>query len=127
MPVAMRYGSGGSSAGSSGTGSRLLWRNANPTSNFGAQTISVQLSGFSWIGIKSHINTSGTSQTPFYIFPIDDALHYIYFLSISQNRTGGRTVQFDAENNQITFGAASYNAATNNGYCIPVEIWGLVI
>ena len=74
MPIAMRYGSNNNPSqgatyingggGGGGVSISLLWTNSAPTSTFAAQTVTVDLSGYTAVLIKT-LNDR-TSNTPQY-------------------------------------------------------------
>lgn len=126
--VTMQFGkpgelSSGGGSGESGGGLTLdlLWTNPNPSSNFGAQTISIVLSNYSLVLIE---------QDPFNNDTLDIAIGLVgsgmklYCLAnTNTNRNGARNLTVSSSG--ITFSACTYNGATNNGYCIPLRIFGI--
>lgn len=130
MGVTMRYGSGGeagnaSASKSGGVVAQKLWINQNPTSNFAAQSVSVDLTGFDYCEIQLRFSTSNNYATEIKRFPVDEQPNQLTIVTLGQNRTGGRHVTYSIANKQLTFDAASYNGATNNAYAIPLCIWGV--
>lgn len=130
MGVSMRYGSGGetgNAAASKGGGIvvQRLWINQNPTSNFAAQSVSVDLTGYDYYEIQLRFSTSNNYATEIKRFPVDEQPNQLTIVTLGQNRTGGRHVTYSIANKQLTFDAASYNGATNNAYAIPLYVWGV--
>ena len=97
---------------------KLLWTNPSPTSEFGAQTINVNLSDYDLIEIMFF---NGTSNTRIYHSRTITGLGG----SISNNETGYRF--FETTNTSVSFGNC-YQAASSgtitNGVLIPAYIIG---
>jgi hypothetical protein len=123
----MRYGSAGNTANTSGVGLDLLWENASPAASFAAQTISVDLSNYSWFAVLFRFGiTSGTQDDqPLAVFPVDEVSKRLIIAASGTNRTGGRALTYSTSSKTISVGAASYNGAANNAYAIPVKIFGI--
>lgn len=102
-----------------------LWENASPTSSFGAQSISVDLSGYSWFAIEIQFQTSQTDNPALQEFRVDEVRKLINLASSTNNRTGGRHVTWSASAKTLTFDGAYYNGSANNSYCIPLRIYGI--
>ena len=119
--VTMRYG-----GGTAGSAKKvLLWENPSPSSAFAAQTVSVDASGFDFIGIELLFSKNSTSIFPLSLFPATVTDFFIPISAPAANRTGGRAGSYSFANKQITFSAANYNATENNDYAIPAYIWGI--
>lgn len=131
MAIAMRYGTPGESSGGAGGSSGggysrdLLWTNPSPTTNFGAQSISVGLSDYSWFAVEIQFQTTQTDNPALQEFRVDEVRKLINLASNTSNRTGGRHVTWSASAKTLTFDGASYNGASNNSYCIPLRIYGI--
>lgn len=129
MGVAMRYGSGGSVGGaeknSGGVQLTKLWANNSPTSNFTAQTISVDLTGCDLYAVQLRFSTGYDYGMEMMFFPVDERQNNLTVVTIAQNRTGGRHCQYSIANKEMTFDGASYNGSSNNSYAIPLAIWGV--
>ena len=109
----------------------LLWTNANPSSNFAAQTVAVDLSGYTYVGIifKSSTGATYNFSTPLYIFQKNSYWSY-------NNEGGGyliqRVVNVLNDGSGITFGDCSRlntypngTRTTDNGRLIPYQIYGI--
>ena len=121
--IAMQYGSSGQ-ANNGGIVLDLLWENSDPTSNFVAQSISINLSAYKLFGIVFWYITTTQEEVPMELFTVDENTKYP-MISGNNNRGGTRSVTYDAANGQLSFSAATYNSSTGNGYLIPLRIYGL--
>ena len=101
-----------------------LWSNPNPSSNFNAQTVPLDLSGWSWIAITVRQSTNGDVEKvnfaqvgPSTVLTVENvaANQYLY-KRIANISTSG--VQFE-QGYRNTTGTAGAN------YCIPVAIYGV--
>ena len=102
----------------------LLWTNASPSSSFAAQTISIDLSNYSWILIAHKAAASG-SNLSVDIFLVGTQGHLRIVNSAIARRVASVSntgVEFNAGYN-LTQGGSSYN--TNNGVCVPYQIYGI--
>ena len=102
----------------------LLWTNPNPTSSFGAQTISIDLSDYSLIIISHYTNNAvgfDTAQVIQQIIPIADGQSS---LIAGMNYYQRRKVSA-ISNTGVTFNSGQYIAQENNGVCIPQKIYGI--
>lgn len=100
------------------------WTNASPTSNFAAQKISIDLSGFDgvFIGLLSSSTATDTEAFCFCenrksVLPTVQT----YYL---------RTRKITVDNTGVTFGAGTqygsdWSDSTNNGIAIPAEIYAV--
>lgn len=100
------------------------WTNASPTSNFAAQKISIDLSGFDgvFIGLLSSATATDIETFCFCenrksVFPTAQP----YYL---------RTRKITVDNTGVTFGAGTqyesdWSNNTNNGIAIPAEIYAV--
>lgn len=101
----------------------LLWENASPTSKFAAQTITLDLSQYTWVVVEYRFSIDYDNRNTTLNY-IDGVTSYNMNLAgASNNRTGART--FIASSTGIEFGAAKYNEKDNNDYSVPVRIFGL--
>ncbi len=128
MSVAMRYGSRESAnAGKtgSGRGTAKIWTNPSPSSNFAAQSIDVDLTGYGFYAVQLRFSTSYDYATEMMIFPVSDQTNSLTVTTIAQNRTGGRHCTYNPTTKKLTFDGASYNGASNNAYAIPLYVWGI--
>lgn len=103
-----------------------LWTNPNPTSNFSAQTVSLDLSAWTWIAISA-ITTSGATEmrrTLFLVSVGESTLLAVPNLASTQylyKRVA------DVTSTGVTFstGYRNTNSTTSAQYCIPTEIYGV--
>ena len=125
MSVIMKYGSGGS-GGAVGASYALLWQNASPGSSFAAQTVTVDLNGFSEVMVISNFSTGTQNLNPPVIAPIIDGSKLaLNCASGSYNRVGARVGTIDLSAPGIAFAGANYNGSADNTYCIPLYIYGI--
>lgn len=103
----------------------LLWENASPTSEFAAQTITVDLSQYTHYEVlclvtnatyKDSIISSG-------IIPVNKGALISYGWG-DVNTVAHRRIT-ESTLNSITFGGASYNKTAGNSYVIPQAIYGI--
>lgn len=124
--VAMEFGS--SSILNNASGSlrfNLLWENASPDAAFSAQSIAVDLSGYSFFVVEVHFaNNASVGYVPLQWFPADEKLHILQIAS-GNNADGERSVQYSATNKTLTFGAGRYNNNSNNNYVLPTAVYGV--
>lgn len=127
MAIAMRYGSGSRSGGSSGGGGitmTLLWTNPSPTASFAAQTVALDLSGYDAILFSYHnFATSNSAYSLENAFCIKGDTTYAGINARDNNRDGGRLIT--VSDSGVDIGAMIYNGGTNNGYGIPYKIYGI--
>ncbi len=107
-------------------GMTLLWENASPTSEFAAQTVTLNsdLSNYDAVLLLYRITTSKTWVMP--LFLITDEPGYCA-VHITYNATRRVTAN---NGNQLTCYDASVaktygSPATDNSYCIPYKIYGV--
>lgn len=109
----------------------LLWTNENPTSNFNAQTINVDLTGYEALVIKAESRNSGNNryQKTFY-YDISNTND----IEIVMKTTSTATLQtlhcgrnFTVVSNGISVSACQNvgYTTTDNSAVIPLEIYGL--
>lgn len=124
MAVAMRYGSGDNGNRSTGVTMKLLWTNPNPDSNFAAQTVSVNLSGYDFFAIVPIFSVASPNIIPMQVFTCDDSTsHVLAITARSNSNNGGRLITFSTSG--LTFTSATYSGSTNNSYAIPYKIYGI--
>lgn len=101
-----------------------LWTNPNPTSNFAAQTVSLDLSGWSFIAIVTSFSASHDYQTT----------HLVRVGDTSPLDTGNLfTTMYTAKrsasvsSNGVTFSTGYRNTTETTGtnYCIPLAVYGV--
>lgn len=114
-----------------GVSMKSLWTNASPTSDFAAQTISLNLNGYEYVLVRYLYSTGYQSQDQIAIVKVGrDA--YLTFTGVASTNIylSQRTISVGGDS--VTFGepvyktyASTSNPAANNKYCIPVEIIGI--
>ena len=120
--VSMQFGKG--SRNKTGGMFSILWSNGDPESNFAAQTVSIDLSGWAWVAISAVISTSGTAETTHLVrvggsvilsVPNLGSTQYFYKREASVTTSG------------ITFGTGYRNNTSTSGtnYCIPIAVYGV--
>lgn len=106
--------------------SDLLWTNSSVTSNFAAQTVSLDLSGYSYVHVLFAASTNdGASMVS--VLALIDSLKYkaiadgnsLRYRFFTPSATG---VVFEAGMAYSSYGGS---AATANGYVIPYKIYGI--
>lgn len=103
----------------------LLWTNASPTTDFGAQTISIDLSDYAAILVETNEHTSNTNRTS-NLMLVNGDTYYMHtdsstfqFRLATVNTTG---ITFGQGNIVSTYGAAG---TVQNSRVIPEYIYGL--
>ena len=114
-----------------GVSMKSLWANASPTSDFAAQTISLNLNGYEYVLVRYLYSTGYQSQNQIAIVKVGrDA--YLTFTGVASTNVylSQRTISVGSDS--VTFGkpvyktyASTSNPTANNKYCIPVEIIGI--
>ena len=112
-----------------------LWLNPSPTTNFAAQTISLDLSDYEAVIIRVSVatNYNTDAQKPYQLFnyiPKDGAVHYLHsLLNTSGTSSAYYGRQVTVTDSGITFSLAGYPVSTlatsSQSTMIPTEIYGL--
>lgn len=113
----------------SGGGSQTfpqLWVNSSPSSNFAAQTIQIDLSGYNFIIVRGKYGTGDSATDANFLFPNANRMQALVAVGTSgelkyggnNNYARGITVTTTG----VTFAAATASA---NQYCIPLSIYGV--
>ena len=117
-----------------GGGRVLLWQNTSPTSNFTAQTVSVDLSTFDYAEIVYVAAAAAQNYYPPTIAPIGETASMDAWTSIG---TSGQAILHrhrtaDVSASGVTFGACEQKrtnvttaSTTDNSGCIPIQIFGV--
>lgn len=112
----------------------LLWTNQNPTSAFSAQTVPIDLSGYSllYIVFTPNSTNSSTVRIPVLARKADEIMVNSY---INLSGTGGITLvfrYFSSSNSGVSFESgqskavsSSSSASTDNARCVPLYIYGI--
>ena len=126
MAVAMQYGSNeytrsGGASGGGGISMTLLWTNPAPTSNFSAQTVSLDLSGYDAVCIIT--KTTATSDYRYWQFGLVG--HSISMMNKSSTSAtlAGRAAEVTTSG--ITFSNGYNNATAGAANCVPWYIYGI--
>lgn len=126
MAVAMQYGSGiyRGKRTDSGITMTLLWTNPDPTSNFAAQTVSLDLAEYNAVLITY---TAQANSTRF-----GSAIGLIdgnnYFVTIGIDSTANNYIYkrgAAADNSGVTFTTGYRDTTSSTGYAIPLYIYGI--
>lgn len=125
-------------SGGGGFSPTLLWTNASPTAAFLDQTLSLDLTGYSWIIVEFAINSYFSISTvmfPVSGFPAPTGYTDYYWLmginSSGSDITLARRyceistsgITFDTGAVLQTYAGSSFS--TNNQVCRPLRIWGI--
>ena len=123
MAVAMQYGSGiyGGKRTDSGISMTLLWTNPAPTSNFSAQTVSLDLSEYDAVCIITK-STAGSSYTHWQFCLVGGDVTMAN-KGISNTTLYGRSAQVAEDG--ITFSNGYNNATAGAANCVPWYIYGI--
>lgn len=123
--VSMQFGKPGTASGGGSSGGglslTLLWENSSPSSNFGAQTISIDLSGYTLVLIEQ--DPFGNDTLDVTIGLVGTGLKLYALANTNTNRNGARNLTITTSG--ISFTACTYNGTTNNAYCKPLKIYGI--
>jgi len=127
MAVAMQYGSGGEASRLAGIGGglklELVWTNPNPDSSFSAQTVPMDLAGYSMVLIL--FRDFATNDAYGIVGTIARVGDYtaLMFTAGGSNRTGRRRA--NVQTTGIAFEAGQYNATTHNEDGVPQAVYGI--
>ena len=122
--VYMRFGGNSMADSSGGSGWPELWTNSNPTSDFAAQAVPVDLSGWHLICIMCKQVATGSYLTPCLAavgetttiaVPNASSTQYFYKRDVTVTTSG---VTF-------TTGYRNTTGTSSASYCIPVAIYGV--
>lgn len=116
----------------------LLWTNASPTSDFAAQTLDSSdgipdLSGYDAVEIVCRYSTTDDTRTR-YICDVGGSspMYWFYYTATDGKYTGVRSRNsVSASTTGVTFDTCSgkpgnsTTSTANNGYIIPIEIYGI--
>lgn len=114
-----------------GVSMKSLWINASPTSDFAAQTISLNLNGYEYVLVRYLYSTGYQSQDQIAIVKVGREAYLTFTGAVSTNiYLSQRTISVGSDS--VAFGAPVYKTyastsdpTANNKYCIPVEIIGI--
>lgn len=104
-----------------------LWENASPTSNFAAQTISLDLSDYDMVEIHFRFSTSSKNEKNAKVENGND--FFVDFVARSSDKIYGayRTGSCNSDGVYITecYAVTGTTATSNNGLAIPTKIYGI--
>lgn len=124
--IAVQFGSGNASGKAVGLRMDLLWDNDAPGTSFAAQTVTVDLSGYSHVMIVPIFSNGNQNPSPPVIAPvIDGTVLGLVVGSGTNNNVGSRTGTIDLSAPGITFAGGRYGGNNNNAYCVPMYIYGI--
>ncbi len=103
----------------------LLWTNASPTSNFSAQTLSIDLSNYSFLIVKSIRSTSSTTQSALSIVEVGGGDTLVLGGCAAGVSPTARNVNATSTGINFSTGYLSGNSGTNDAWSIPVKIYGV--
>ena len=114
-----------------GVSMKSLWTNASPTSDFVAQTISLNLSDYEYVLVRYLYSTNYQDIDQIAIVKVGRDAYLTFTGAVSTSiYISQRTINVGS--NSVAFGAPVYktcastsNPTANNKYCIPIEIIGI--
>lgn len=124
--IAVQFGSGNASGKAVGLRMDLLWENDDLDSNFGAQTVQVDLSAYSHYLVVPIFSKGNQNVSPCVLNVAEDGVVVgLVVGSGTNNNVGSRTCYYDSSVPGIVFSGANYGGGANNAYCIPKQIYGV--
>lgn len=102
----------------------LLWTNPSPTSTFAAQTLSIDLSDYSFLIIKS-TRSNGSTFYVSSLVEVGGGTTTILGGAESGLTLVGRNVSATSTGITFSTGYLNGNSGTNTAWCIPVSIYGI--
>lgn len=126
MPIAMRYGTPGEGGGYGGGSSGgvqvdLLWTNPNPSSNFSAQTVVIDLSDYDAVRI-TFISNMNSPVAYTQDADIDSYTHNLFAVSAAPAR---QSRQFTLSSTGIVFSNGATGSTSGSQYGVPIKIYGI--
>ena len=103
----------------------LLWENASPTSDFGAQTLSLDLSSYKGFLLKARAYGDGSKNLMIYFYIDKSSPEWLLSAGFGASGYVVRRYITAISNSGITFDVGKVYQKTNNGACIPVQIYGI--
>lgn len=101
-----------------------LWTNSAPSSDFPAQTVPLDLSGWQVLAIKVKFNTTSTSVQLCFVMTGDGVTLFANNLGSTQY-TSKRSATTSSTGIVFSTGYRNTSGTTGTNYCIPVAIYGL--
>ena len=124
--IAMQYGSGSAAGKAVGLRMDLLWENDDLSSNFGAQTVQVDLSSYSHYLVVPVFSKANQNTSPGVLNVAEDGVVCgLVVGSGTNNNVGSRTCYYDSSVPGIVFAGGNYGGSSHNDYCIPKAIYGV--
>ena len=110
-----------------------LWENPDSTVEFSAQTISLDLSGYNFVGVYYKVRTSGTFASELVILPplsVGLQANPVIWNSdttIDKTKKASRLTQMESNGVRFDIGweTAGDTGGENNGVMIPLQIYGI--
>lgn len=104
----------------------LLWENTNPTSNFAAQTVTIdKLSQYNLFVIVTKFSTNGTVECSEFATKATRSISaHGYVVALRSMVIGDTTIEFADGNYFATYGNSN-NMTKANNMCIPLRIYGI--
>lgn len=103
----------------------LLWTNASPTSNFSAQTLSIDLSNYSFLIVRSVRSTSSTDQSALSIVEVGGGDTVVLGGGAAGVTLTARNVNAVSTGINFSMGYLNGNSGTSDAWGIPVKIYGV--
>ena len=124
----------GALANLGGVSMKSLWTNASPTSDFAAQTISLNLSGYKYVLVRYLYSKDYQNEDQIAVVKVGRSA-YLTFTGAASSGSGNIFLsqrRISVGSTSVAFGAPLYKnysstakPTANNKYCIPVEIIGI--
>lgn len=104
---------------------KLLWENPKTKATFAAQTLSLDLTEYDFIGVEvlSAYNSDAQFHSTLQWVPKDGVAHYAVILHATGNYNFMRAFTMSDDGIAITEGYR--NGSHGTGYCIPARIYGI--
>lgn len=106
----------------SGSKMELLWTNPSPSSNFAAQTVSLDLSSYDAVFLKCYT----TTDTPRYftcLFMVDGNIWTMYAVGGAASNRYNRLVT--VSDTGLVFAGGYSNGTAGSAHAIPIEVYGV--
>lgn len=98
----------------------LLWTNASPSSNFAAQTVSLDLNTYKYVRIRYEVTSAWQVLFDFFVDNVKYVAHFV-----TENNSNSRVRDIVVSSTGITFGNGIANGSTNNAEMKPIKIYGI--
>ena len=105
-----------------------LWTNNSPTSNFAAQSVSCDLTGYDYYAVRMAFGASATTRyIPLMFFPVNTQENQTSITPLNSNNAITRTYTYDDVDKEVDISDARNNGTVNNAQAIPIYILGIKI